>query len=80
MKIFVTCSFLLTIFTSLVIANHQHELPVIIDTDGAIDDIMAIIYALKSKELDVRGITHQGDGFSHAGIIYSNIRFRVASV
>ncbi|CAG8656872.1 13847_t:CDS:2, partial [Dentiscutata heterogama] len=40
--------------------------PVIIDVDGAINDFLAILYALKSKEFDVRGITYQGDGWSHA--------------
>ncbi|CAG8494453.1 15625_t:CDS:2, partial [Cetraspora pellucida] len=33
---------------------------------GDTDDFLAVLYALKSKELDVRGITCQGDGWSHA--------------
>ncbi|CAG8794274.1 18984_t:CDS:2, partial [Dentiscutata erythropus] len=50
-------------FTDFSIAKN----PVIIDVDGATDDFLAILYALKSKEFDVRGITYQGDGWSHAG-------------
>ncbi|CAG8849843.1 23338_t:CDS:1, partial [Racocetra persica] len=43
-------------FTGFSIANdkHQKPLPVIIDIDGAADDFFAVLYALKSKELDVR--------------------------
>ncbi|CAG8568015.1 6497_t:CDS:2, partial [Ambispora gerdemannii] len=33
---------------------------------GDYDDFLAILYALKSKELDVRGVTYQGGGWSHA--------------
>ncbi|CAG8687248.1 7477_t:CDS:2, partial [Dentiscutata heterogama] len=46
--------------------KHQKQFPVIIDVDGGNDDFLAILYVLKSKELDVRGITYNGDGFSHA--------------
>ncbi|CAG8759478.1 21015_t:CDS:2 [Gigaspora margarita] len=55
-------------FFMLTVANVKCEkpLPVIIDVDGDFDDFIAIIYALKSKELDVRGITYQGDGWSNA--------------
>ncbi|RIA90076.1 Inosine/uridine-preferring nucleoside hydrolase domain-containing protein [Glomus cerebriforme] len=58
-----------SIFINSVIASHEHQkppLPVIIDTDGYIDDFLAILYALKSRELDVRGVTYLGDGWSHA--------------
>ncbi|CAG8752190.1 1090_t:CDS:2, partial [Cetraspora pellucida] len=44
----------------------KKRIPVILDVDGDTDDFLAILYALKSKELDVRGITYQGDGWSHA--------------
>ncbi|CAH1764684.1 20005_t:CDS:2 [Entrophospora sp. SA101] len=63
----------LAIFVSLVIGSNQFQfklskpsIPIIIDTDGDTDDFFAILYALKSKELDVRGITYQGGGWSHA--------------
>ncbi|RIA90067.1 Inosine/uridine-preferring nucleoside hydrolase domain-containing protein [Glomus cerebriforme] len=59
----------LIIFINSVISSHDHQkppLPVIIDTDGDTDDFLAILYALKSRELDVRGVTYQGDGWSHA--------------
>lgn len=66
---------ILAIFVNLAIASNQFRLkftepsiPIIIDTDGDSDDFLAIVYALKSKELDVRGITYQGSGWSHAGI------------
>ncbi|CAG8490363.1 27708_t:CDS:2 [Dentiscutata erythropus] len=59
----------LFMFNGFSIANYKHKkpLPVIIDVDGDFDDFLAILYALKSKEeLDVRGITYQGDGWSNA--------------
>ncbi|CAG8671023.1 15308_t:CDS:2, partial [Acaulospora morrowiae] len=49
-----------------ILAIVNSPIPVIIDTDGDSDDFLAILYALKSKEIDVRGVTFQGDGWSHA--------------
>ncbi|CAG8610941.1 3642_t:CDS:2 [Ambispora leptoticha] len=71
MKIIIPFAFaVLGIFTSSIIADGNNDknsrIPVIIDTDGDSDDFLAILYALKSKELDVRGVTYQGDGWSHA--------------
>ncbi|CAG8498940.1 571_t:CDS:2 [Ambispora gerdemannii] len=68
MKIIILFAVLVT-FTSSVIANFIQQrppIPVIIDTDGDFDDFLAVLYALKSKEIDVRGVTYQGDGWSHA--------------
>ncbi|CAG8447669.1 4605_t:CDS:2 [Ambispora leptoticha] len=47
----------------------HHVIPVIIDTDGDNDDFFAILYALKSKNLDVRGVTYHGNGWSHAASV-----------
>ena len=55
---------ILTIFASSVFAT---RIPVIFSSDGDPDDFAAVLYALNSKELDVRGFTYQGTGFSHAG-------------
>jgi inosine-uridine nucleoside N-ribohydrolase len=62
---------ILVIFASSVFANSQ--IPVIFSSDHDIDDHIAVIYALHSEELDVRGITYQGTGFSHAGKLINDI-------
>ncbi|CAG8791631.1 14009_t:CDS:2, partial [Gigaspora rosea] len=49
--------------------EHQKQIPVIIDTDGEVPDFLAILYALKSKEFDVRGVTFNGDGWTHAASV-----------
>ncbi|CAG8645000.1 25714_t:CDS:2 [Gigaspora rosea] len=37
--------------------------------NGEVSDFLAILYALKSKEFDVRGITFAGDGWAHAASV-----------
>ncbi|RIB30569.1 Inosine/uridine-preferring nucleoside hydrolase domain-containing protein [Gigaspora rosea] len=61
----------LYMLTSFSITNneHQKQIPVIIDTDGEVPDFLAILYALKSKEFDVRGVTFNGDGWTHAASV-----------
>ncbi|CAG8771628.1 28363_t:CDS:2 [Gigaspora margarita] len=55
-------------FISFSIASneHQKQIPIIIDVDG---DFPAVLYALKSKEFDVRGVTFVGDGWAHAASV-----------
>jgi inosine-uridine nucleoside N-ribohydrolase len=50
---------LLSLFLAAAIANAQRAIPVIIDTDigDAPDDALALALALRSPELDVRGVT-----------------------
>lgn len=48
---------------SVKIKDHPH--PVIIDTDCDLDDMMAIVFLVKSPRTDVKGITTVGDGISH---------------
>ncbi|CAG8803853.1 9973_t:CDS:1, partial [Gigaspora margarita] len=57
--------FMLTSF-SITSNEHRKQIPIIIDTDGEVPDFLAILYALKSKEFDVRGVTFNGDGWTHA--------------
>lgn len=41
------------------------SIPIIIDTDVALDDVMAILYLLRLPELDIRAITVSGTGIAH---------------
>ncbi|CAG8745147.1 15511_t:CDS:2 [Dentiscutata erythropus] len=52
--------------------KHQKPFPVIIDVDGGCDDFLAILYALKSKELDVRGITYNASAQNIVDIVDDN--------
>ncbi|CAG8716886.1 18379_t:CDS:2 [Dentiscutata erythropus] len=52
--------------------NHLKPFPVIIDVDGGSDDFLAIFYALKSKELDVRGITYNASAQNIVDIVDDN--------
>jgi inosine-uridine nucleoside N-ribohydrolase len=44
-----------------------HPLPVIIDTDMAVDDWMAILYLLNRTDIEIKAITVTGTGEAHCG-------------
>lgn len=47
--------------------NSANPLPVVIDTDMALDDWLAILYLLNRTDVDVKGITVTGAGEAHCG-------------
>lgn len=49
-------------------------IPVIIDTDAALDDYMAILYLLMNPNVQVLGITTTGVGAAHLNAGTTNVR------
>lgn len=54
-----------SLFSDLSVKPSEHPLPVVIDTDCDLDDMMAIVYLVKNPRADVKGITTVGNGLSH---------------
>jgi len=60
---FLLCMNLL--YSDLTVKPKHHPIPVIVDTDCDLDDMMAIVYLIKNPRTEVKGITTVGDGLSH---------------
>jgi len=56
---------LASIYADTSVNRHHHPLPLIVDTDCDLDDMMAIVYLAQNPRVEVKGITTVGDGVSH---------------
>jgi inosine-uridine nucleoside N-ribohydrolase/predicted ester cyclase len=59
------CYSLILLFTLTVSAQQSSKQPIIIDTDFAIDDWLAILYLLRHPNVDVLALTLEGTGEAH---------------
>lgn len=57
-------SFALSLHAAISVDRHEHPIPVIIDSDCDLDDMMAIAYLVNSPRTDIKAITTVGDGSS----------------
>lgn len=53
-----------SIEASLSVKPRAHPLPVIVDTDCDLDDMMAIVYLVKNPRAEIKAVTTVGDGIS----------------
>ncbi|QVL56949.1 MAG: nucleoside hydrolase [Simkaniaceae bacterium] len=63
--IFFGALFSLTQLEGKITVDLSHPTVLIIDTDADIDDMMAILYLLKTPRVDIKAITTVGDGMTH---------------
>lgn len=73
MKQFLLC-LVLSLFTLLGAAQENPRQAIIIDTDLAIDDWLAILYLLRHPDVEVKAITLAGTGEAHCNPGLSNLQ------
>ena len=71
---YVTCFFLsFSLYSSDTIDSRSGSIPLIIDTDCSVDDMVAIAYLVNHPKIDILALTTTGNGISHSKIGAQNI-------